>query len=82
MELNGTITLAGKQYQVSVVDGVRFIDGIGVDEFVENLIDDGNIYAMIDIMEIGWQAVKDQTTGEKKESYQSMADEKHQQRNN
>ena len=78
----GTITLAGKQYQASVVNGVRLIDGIVFSEFIENLIKDGNNAAIRDLTEIGIQGFKDKATGEKKETYQAMAHEKHQQRNN
>ena len=78
----GTITLAGKQYQVSVIDGERFIDGMDVDKFIDSLMIKGDNAAIRDLTEIGIQGFKDKATGEKKETYQAMAHEKHQQRNN
>ena len=82
MNYNGTITLDGKQYQVSVIDGEKFIDGMDVDKFIDSLMIKGDINAVNDLIEIGKQAVTDIETGTKKETYQSMANEKHQQRNN
>lgn len=82
MEYKGTIKLDGKQYNVSVVDGKRFIDGLPVDDFVDNLIMNGDINAVTDLIEIGTQAAKDIVNGEKKESYQSIADTRQQTREN
>lgn len=78
MEYTGTIRLAGKDYKVKVVNGVRYIDGKTVDDFIKTV----DTQTFLDLAELGKKALDDEVNENKSSSYQGFMNEKHQSRNN
>ena len=68
------IKLNGKEYDCEVRDGVRYVDGMNPDEFVNYLVKNGDWTALSDLAKIGMKVIKD-IKQNKISSYQQIADE-------
>ena len=66
----GKIKLNGKEYQVKIIAGQRYIDGKPVDEFMKTL----DLFTIWDLSQVGQQALVDEKKGTKNRSYQKMMD--------
>jgi hypothetical protein len=69
----GTIRINGKKYKVEVVNGQRYIDGMTVEAFVDQL----DKITQIELAEVGQQAIIDEKKGTKNGGYQKMMDRNH-----
>jgi len=70
---NGVFTLAGKKYTCQVVNGVRFVEGKPIEEFLESL----PISEKLELVQVGLNVTKDKNT-----SPQKVLNEIHQSKNN
>ena len=65
-----TIVLGGKQYTVEIMNGERFIDGEPIDKFIDNC----DSVLLVELSNIGLQALRDEVKGTKPRGYQKMVD--------
>jgi hypothetical protein len=72
--IKGKLKLNGKEYNCEIRDGVRYVNGMNPDEFVDYLADNGDWTALHDLVIIGMQVVKD-TKKNTTSSYQKLANE-------
>jgi hypothetical protein len=69
----GVFTLAGKKYTCQVVNGVRFVEGKPIEEFLDSL----PISEKLELIQVGLKVVKNDNT-----SPQKVLNEIHQSKNN
>ena len=72
------VRINGIEHEVEVIGGVRYIDGITVDKWLEK----ANILELQDICKIGQQALIDEQKGTKPRGYQKMMNDEYLKRNN
>ena len=78
MTNTGTIKLNGKIYRVDVENGIRYIDGKTLDQFVETL----DAVSLVDCAKVGIQVVRDILEDNHEKTYQQVSNELYQERNN
>lgn len=74
----GKFKLNGKQYSCEVINGIAYIDGKTVSEFVKTL----DSVTLSEFAKVGRQALIDEKNGTKPNSYQGMMDGFHITKNN
>lgn len=65
----GIVTINGIEHEVEVLGGVRYIDGMPVDKWIE---EKANILEILDAAKVGHQAIYDEIKGTKPANYQKM----------
>jgi len=76
--MKSEIRLNGKIYKIEIINDQRFIDGKTINEFMKGC----DPITLIELAEIGKKSIEDKKNGIIKTSYQKMADEFHQRKNN
>lgn len=67
-----TITISGKTYNVEIKNGIRFIDGKNIDDFINSL----PLESVIEMAKVGHATLKGENNPQK------MANELHQMKHN
>jgi hypothetical protein len=65
-----TIVISGKKHEVEIRDGVRYVDGMTIDKFIDSV----DPLTLIDLANVGKAHVNDIVAGEKIHNYQGMMD--------
>lgn len=68
--VKGKIRLSGKEHEVKIIAGKRYIDGMTVDEFMETL----DPITLMELAEVGRQTLIDEKSGTKPQNYQKIMD--------
>lgn len=77
MERKGTVIINGKEVDVAVINGVRYIDGKTVEDYMKTMDES----TLLDYMQVG-MAVAQDAGKDKQRSPQAMMNELHQKKFN